>query len=100
MTDVINDPGNVGDPHRELRELYEVYFARRDWDQLDMSAEPPRMVRRSWYRLPAEAADRLDQVADQLWRAVPGIAKHEALTALLDAGIARADEIRTQLTRS
>lgn len=40
---MINDPGNVGDPHRELRELHEVYFARRDWEQPDMmSAEFPK----------------------------------------------------------
>lgn len=59
----------------------------------------PRMVTRSWY-LPAETADRLGQAADRIWRAVPGLSKHEALSALLDAGIERADEVQDQLSQT
>ena len=59
----------------------------------------PKMVTRSWY-LPAETADRLGQVADELWRAVPGVAKHEVLAALLEAGVSRADEVRDQLSQT
>lgn len=58
----------------------------------------PKMVTRSWY-LPAETADRLGQAADQIWRAVPGISKHQALTALLEAGLAHADDVRDQLSQ-
>lgn len=59
----------------------------------------PKMVTRSWY-LPAETADRLGQVADELWRAVPGITKHEALSALLEAGLDQADAVRDQLSQT
>lgn len=61
--------------------------------------QPPKMVTRSWY-LPAETADRLADTADGIWRAVPGIAKRDALAALIEAGLERADEVRDQLSQS
>ena len=58
----------------------------------------PAMVTRSWY-LPAETADRLGQAADQLWREIPGTSKHEVLAALIEAGLAQIDDVRTQLSQ-
>lgn len=59
----------------------------------------PKMVTRSWY-LPAETADRLTRAADQLWRELPGTSKHEVLAALLEAGLARTDDVRAQLSQT
>lgn len=61
--------------------------------------EPPKMVTRSWY-LPAETADSLARTADQLWRALPGTSKHQVLAKLIEAGIARAEDVREDLSQT
>lgn len=61
-----------------------------------LSRPATRMVTRSWY-LPAEVAEELDVAADRVAAGLPGVTKHQALAALLRAGIAQADQVRAEL---
>jgi hypothetical protein len=53
------------------------------------------MVTRSWY-LPSDVAAELDAAAAEL-AAVPGVTKHQALTALIEAGLRQKATVRTEL---
>jgi hypothetical protein len=54
------------------------------------------MVTRSWY-LPETVADELAAAAGELAAGVPGVAKHVALSALIQAGLRHRDDVRADL---
>lgn len=54
------------------------------------------MVTRSWY-LPEEVADELAAAAGELAAGVPGVTKHVALSALIQAGLRHRDDVRAEL---
>lgn len=64
MADAITNRGAVHDPHQELRELYEVYFAHCGWDWIPRQQEE-RPVQYT-LRLSYNESDDLEDLARAL----------------------------------